>query len=64
MSHSRAIITDGYKNISKSKTPEENIKHFKTYVNNLIKAFGLERRVYLWDETDIDSLLGKQEKTL
>jgi hypothetical protein len=63
LSDSRAIITDGYKNISKSKTPEENIKHFKAYVNNL-KAFGFERRVYLWDETDIDSLLGKQEKTL
>jgi hypothetical protein len=64
LSDSRAIITDGYKNISKSKTPEENIKHFKAYVNNLIKPFRLERRVYLWDETDIDSLLGKQEKTL
>jgi hypothetical protein len=55
------MITEGYRNIRKSKTAEENVKYFKTYVRNLIKALGLKKRIYIWDESNIDSLLNKHK---
>jgi len=47
------MITERYKYLKRSKTVEE----WKKYITDLIKALGLERRIFLWEETRVDQLL-------
>jgi len=51
------MITEKYRTLKKGKTSED----WADYVTNLIKALGLERRIFLWYETDVDSLLKRAE---
>lgn len=56
------MITEGYRNMKhKSRTAEENVEHFKTYIKKLIKDLGLKRHIYLWTESDVDSWLNKHK---
>jgi len=49
------MITDRYEHLKKSKTAED----WKRYIRDLVRALGLERRVFLWDEKRVDWLLDK-----
>ena len=58
------MIREGYKHRKKRLTEEENIAHFKGYIRKLIDSFGLERRIFLWTEDQVDSLLTRHQKLL
>ena len=47
------MTTETYKHLKKSK----EIDDWKKYVTDLIRALGLERRIFLWEETRVDDLL-------
>jgi len=49
------MITARYEHLKKNKKAED----WKRFIRDLVRALGLERRIFLWDEKRVDWLLDK-----
>jgi len=53
------LVTEMYKHFR-----NKDLEGWKKYVTELVKTLGLERRIFLWDETKVDHFLEKVRNDL